>query len=115
MTRSLTTQCLARSLQVALLAAVVCGRPVLAVAAAPSAFVVGVQSTPVADLVMFNAGFDAGLRQGMLCRILRGQVEVAEVLIVDLRPSCSAALITNVAARQTVRAGDSVQIKTVKS
>ena len=70
---------------------------VRAAVASGSAAVVAVQPTRVADLVMLNGGFDAGLRQGMVCRVTRGTTEVAEVLLVELRPTCSAALILNLA------------------
>ena len=84
-------------------------------AAAPSAAVVAVQPTRVADLVLLNGGFDAGLRQGMVCRVSRGSTEVAEVLLVELRPSCSAALIVSLAPKQSVRAGDTASIKVLKT
>jgi hypothetical protein len=45
----------------------------------------------------------------------RGTVEVAEILIVELRPSCSAALIMSVAPKQSIRAGDVARIKILKS
>ena len=82
--------------------------------ATPSAAVVAVQPTRVADLVLLGRGFDAGLRQGMVCRVTRGATEIAEVLVVDLRPSCSAALILGVAPRQSIRAGDIARIKILK-
>ncbi len=84
-------------------------------AASPSAQVAVVQATRVADLVLLDRGFDAGLRQGMVCRISRGTTEVAEVLLVDLRPSCSAALILSLAPKQAIRAGDAASIKVLKS
>ena len=84
-------------------------------AAAPAAAVVSVQPTRIADLVMLNGGFDAGLRQGMVCRVTRGTTEIAEVLLVELRPTCSAALIVNVVPRQSIRAGDVASIKVLKS
>ena len=77
--------------------------------------VVAVQPTRVADLVLLDAGFDAGLRQGMLCRLTRGGREIAEVLLVDLRPHHSAALIVSVMPRQQIRPGDAAQLKTFKS
>ena len=83
--------------------------------AAPAAAVVSVQSTRVTDLVLLNNGFNAGLRQGMVCRISRGTTEVAEVLLVELRPTCSAALILSVAPKQAIRAGDVASIKVLKS
>ena len=83
--------------------------------AAPAAAVVSVQPTRVADLVLLSDGFNAGLRQGMVCRITRGTTEVAEVLLVDLRPTCSAALILSVAPKQSIRAGDAASIKILKT
>jgi hypothetical protein len=77
--------------------------------------VVAVQSTRLADLVLLDHGFDAGLRQGMVCRVSRGTTDIAEVLLVDLRPNCSAALIVSVAPQQSIRAGDSAAIKILKS
>ncbi len=82
---------------------------------APVAEVVAVQPARVADLVMLGRGFDAGLRQGMVCRVARGATEVAEILLVDLRAGCSAALILSVAPRQSIRSGDHVHIKVLKS
>ena len=77
--------------------------------------VVAVQPTRVADLILLDAGFAAGLRQGMVCRLVRGNLEIAEVLLVELRPNHSAALIVSVTPRQQIRAGDSAFIKTFKS
>ena len=87
----------------------------LAIAAAPAAAVAAVQPTRVADLVLLDGGHNAGLRQGMVCRISRGTTEIAEVLLVDLRPTCSAALILSVAPRQSIRAGDTASIKVLKT
>ncbi len=84
-------------------------------AAAPAAVVVSVLPTRIADLVMLSGGFDAGLRQGMVCRVTRGATEVAEVLLVELRPNFSAALIVSVVPKQSIRAGDSAFIKVLKS
>jgi hypothetical protein len=83
--------------------------------AAPAAVVVSVQPSRVADLVLLNNGFNAGLRQGMVCRISRGTTDVAEVLLVELRPACSAALIVSVASKQSIRPGDIASIKVLKS
>ena len=83
--------------------------------AAPAAAVVGVQPTRVADLVMLDRGFDAGLRQGMVCRVTRGGADIAEVLLVELRPTCGAALIMSIAPRQSIHAGDVATVKILKS
>jgi hypothetical protein len=84
-------------------------------AAAPVASVIAVQPMRIADLVMLNGGFEAGLRQGMVCRVTRNNVEIAEVLLVELRPTCSAALIVSVVPKQSIRAGDIASIKVLKS
>lgn len=68
-----------------------------------------------ADLVLLNRGFDAGLREGMVCRLNRGTSVVAEILLVDLRPGCGAALILSVSPQQAIRRGDSASIKLLKS
>jgi hypothetical protein len=81
----------------------------------PAAAVVAVQTTRVADLVLLDHGFNAGLRQGMVCRVTRGTTEIAEVILVDLRPTCSAALILSVTASQSIRPGDTAAIKILKS
>lgn len=106
-----------RLLQVSLFAFVAFSgfSPVHAARASAVAEVVAVQPAGAADLVLLSHGYEAGLRQGMVCRLVRGGSEIAEVLVVDLRPSCSAALILNVAARQSIRPGDSATIKVQKS
>jgi hypothetical protein len=86
-----------------------------AAVASGSAAVVAVQPSRVADLVLLGRGFDAGLRQGMVCRVTRGTTDVAEVLLVELRPTCSAALILNLAPNQSIRAGDLARIKVLKT
>jgi hypothetical protein len=98
--------------------ALVAAAPISVSAAAAGsnvAEVLTVQPTRVADLVLLHGGFDSGLRQGMVCRVTRGTTEIAEVLLVGLRPSCSAALIVNVAPNQSIRAGDVARIKVLKS
>ena len=86
-----------------------------AAGAAGSAEVVAVQPMRVADLVILGHGFDAGLRQGMVCRVTRGGAEVAEIILVDLRPSCASALIVAQAAGQSIRAGDLASVKILKT
>ena len=83
--------------------------------AAPSATVAAIQPTRVADLVLLDGGFDAGLRQGMVCRVTRGATEIGEILLVELRPTCSAALILGLAPKQTLRAGDTASVKLLKT
>jgi hypothetical protein len=91
------------------------GAWLLASSAAPAVSVAAVQRTRVADLILFDRGFDAGLRQGMVCRVTRGRTAVAEVLLVDLRPTCSAALIVGLTPQQSIRPGDVARIKILKT
>jgi len=80
-----------------------------------AAEVVAVHPTRVADLVILGHGFNAGLRQGMVCRVTRGGAEVAEIVLVDLRPSCASGLIVVQAAGQSIRAGDLTSVKILKT
>ena len=85
-------------------------------ASAPGAAeVVAIQPERTADLVVLGRGFDAGLRQGMVCRVTRGGAEIAEILLVELRPTCSAGLIVSLLPGQSIRAGDNAAIKILKS
>jgi hypothetical protein len=77
--------------------------------------VAAVQPSGVADLILLDAGFDAGLRLGMVCRVTRSGTDIAEVLLVEIRPGHCAALIASVAPQQSIRPGDAVAIKAVKS
>ena len=77
--------------------------------------VVAVQPTRVADVVLLGYGFDAGLRQGMVCRVTRGSADIAEILVVEVRPTCSAALITSLAPKQSIHAGDAAALKILKT
>ena len=107
---------LRRLLQSSLLAFVVAAPFSVRAAVEPgSAEVVAVQPTRVADLVLLDHGFNAGLRQGMMCRVTRGGAEIAEVVLVELRPTCSSALIVHLAAGQSIRAGDTASVKVLKT
>jgi hypothetical protein len=77
--------------------------------------VVTVQEARVADLVLLGQGFDAGFRQGMVCRVTRGGSAIAEIVLVDLRPSCSSALIVGLSSGQSIRAGDIASVKILKT
>ena len=107
---------LRRVLQSSLLALVAATPFTARAAVAPgSAAVAAVQPARVADLVLLGRGFDASLRQGMVCRVTRGATEVAEVLLVEVRPASSAALILNLAPQQSIRAGDLARVKILKT
>lgn len=79
-----------------------------------TAAVVAVQPTRVADVVLLGAGFEAGLRQGMVFSVVRGGEAIAEIVLVDLRPRASAALILQLSPGQSIRAGDTATVKTLK-
>ena len=107
-------RCLLQSSLVALVAAT----PFTARAASAASGaleVIVVQPTRVADLVLLSHGFDAGLRQGMVCRVTRERANIAEILLVEVRPTCSAALITSLAPKQSIHAGDLAGIKILKT
>ena len=107
---------LRRVLQSSLLALVALAPfSVRAAVASGSAEVAAVQPTRVADLILLDRGFDAGLRQGMVCRVTRGTTEIAEILVVEVRPTCSAALITSIAPKQSIHAGDAAALKILKT
>ena len=77
--------------------------------------VLAVQSARVSDFVLLGAGFSAGLRQGMVCRVSRNGTEVAEILLVELRNRTGAALILQLAPGESIRAGDLATVKTLKA
>jgi len=87
----------------------------LALAATPTGTVAGIASGTVADLVVVGRGMDAGFRAGMVCRVARAKSEIGELLLVEVRPTCASALITNLAVGQSVRTGDVVTSKISKS
>lgn len=76
--------------------------------------VVAVQATRVADIVLLGAGFEAGLRQGMVFNITRAGAEIAEIILVELRPRACAALILQLAPGHSIQAGDTATVKTLK-
>ncbi|MEI6051313.1 MAG: hypothetical protein WCQ44_01305 [Opitutaceae bacterium] len=79
------------------------------------AVVVSTLSARSADLVLLDSGYDAGLRSGMICRVTRGNVSVGELVLVELRPQVSAALIVGLQPNQSIRNGDQVAVKVLKS
>ena len=72
-------------------------------------------SLPATDLVVIDSGFEAGLRQGMVCTVSRGGSILGELLLVDLRLQAANALILDLASGQGLRVGDLVAVKTVSS
>ncbi len=77
--------------------------------------VVAVETGPKADVVVLRGGHADGLRSGTVCRLVRGTAEVGELLLVEVRPDVSAALILSLAGRQAVRPGDIATVKLLKS
>jgi hypothetical protein len=67
------------------------------------------------DLVILDSGFEAGLRQGMVCTVKRDSVWIGELLLVDLRPRVASALILDLVSNESFQSGDSVIAKTVSS
>jgi hypothetical protein len=98
------------------LAALVLPATRVAAAQTPSAVVVvSTQAARSADLILLDSGYNAGLRSGMICRVTRGNIAVGELVLVDLRPQAAAALIVGLQPHQTIRAGDHVAVKVLKS
>lgn len=77
--------------------------------------VVAVQPTRIADILILGSGFDAGLRQGMACRVTRNGVEIAEILLVEIRLARASALIIGQTSGQPIRAGDTATVKILKT
>jgi hypothetical protein len=88
---------------------------VRAAIASGSSEVVAVHSARLADIVLLGHGHDAGLRQGMICRVTRGGSDVAEIILVDLRPNCGSALIVSLSPGQSIRKGDMASVKILKT
>lgn len=80
-----------------------------------SARVTQIARTPAADLVVLDAGHEAGLRQGMVCVATRDGAKIGELLLVDLRPRAASALILDLESGRGLQPGDRVAVKTVSS
>jgi len=80
-----------------------------------TAQIIRVASLPSADLVVLDAGFEAGLRQGMVCTVSRSGESLGELLLVELRPRAATALILGLATGRSLQSGDSVAVKTFSS
>ncbi|MEN9636369.1 MAG: hypothetical protein RL077_4773 [Verrucomicrobiota bacterium] len=77
--------------------------------------VAAVHSSRLADLVIIRQGYNSGLRQGMVCSVKRGRTEIAEVLVVGLRPDTSAAVILSVSPNQSIHLDDVIAVKILKT
>ncbi len=99
----------------ALTALVSSSAPAADVQVAGQATVVATQPARTTDLVLLDAGYDAGLRVGMVCHVSRGAQSVGDVLLVELRPSAASALILSLTPNQAILSGDRVAFKVLKS
>lgn len=70
---------------------------------------------PGADLVLIDAGFEAGFREGMVCVVSRDGDFIGELLLVELRSRAASALILDLQPGFSLQSGDSVVVKTVSS
>jgi hypothetical protein len=77
--------------------------------------VIGFHRGESADLVLVVGGFDSGVRQGMLCTVSRGGVNLAELLITEARASHCSALLVKSHPNRAIRKGDSVSVKSFKT
>jgi hypothetical protein len=74
-----------------------------------------VVALPATDLVVLDAGFEAGFRQGMVCSVTRDGKSVGELLLVDLRARVASALILDLVPGLGLQSGDQVVVKTVST
>ncbi|MBC7366606.1 MAG: hypothetical protein H7343_07315 [Undibacterium sp.] len=79
------------------------------------AAVVATQAARTTDLVLLDAGYDVGLRAGMVCSVNRGGLSVGDILLVELRPSAAVALILSLTPNQAILSGDQIAVKILKS
>ncbi len=71
-------------------------------------------STEVTDLVMIPAGYHSGYRPGMICHVRRGETEIAEIMMVEVRNEVSAGIIVNLFTDEVIERGDVVRVKTTQ-
>jgi len=78
--------------------------------ASMTATVVKAHVSSAADLVEIDAGSEAGMRLGMRANIIRENVLIATLVVVELRSSASVALIEVLSQNEHFRVGDLVHI-----
>ena len=64
--------------------------------------------TEITDVVLLKDGLRRGLRTGMQCSVTREEQPIGELILVDVRPEASAALITQLNPGSFIQAGDTV-------
>lgn len=67
------------------------------------------------DVVLLDGGLDQGFRAGMSCQVMRGEMHLADVVLVEVRQHVSAALIFDLKPDTAIRSGDIARIKTLIS
>ncbi len=66
-----------------------------------------------ADVILVDAGYDNDFCTGARCRVERGPLLVAEIIIAAAERGRSVALITFLENNQTIQTGDTVKLKTI--
>lgn len=74
-----------------------------------------IDSNLAADLVILDGGLEQGLRLGMVCLVERGTQFIGELIVIESRSNCSAALILNLTENLTIQSGDRVRVKTFQN
>jgi hypothetical protein len=77
--------------------------------------IVRIEATPAADLVVLDAGYEAGLRQSMVCQVSRSGESLGKLLLVELRSKSATALILNLTTVRSLLSGDAVAVQTVST
>lgn len=78
-----------------------------------SASVAAVLAGDSVDLVIVDAGYDRDFCTGACCRVERNEELVAEIIIAEADDTKAVALITNLENNQTIKTGDTVNLKTI--
>ncbi len=73
-----------------------------------------IRSTEVTDLVLVAGGYQHGYRPGMVCRVIRDDENVAEILLVEVRDRVSAGIIVGILSEKIIEPGDAVRVKTLQ-
>jgi DUF917 family protein len=74
-----------------------------------------IEKTSVADLVVLDAGYEAGLRQSMVCQVTRSGEALGKLLLVELSHQTATALILNLNTGRSLLSGDIVTVQTVST
>ncbi len=103
------------ALFVAVFGASVCAAAVDTDRSIREAKIAHIEASSSADLVVLDAGFEAGLRQSMVCQVSRAGESLGKLLVVELRSNASTALILNLIAGRSLQFGDVVTVQTVST